>query len=334
MSDALLEVRDLSIHFPVRTGGLFSGRTLPLKAVDGISFSVRRGETLGIVGESGCGKSTLGRAILRLIEPTAGRVLWLGEDLAALDEGAMRRHRKKMQIIFQDPLASLDPRMTVGDIIAEPLKALQPDLTKADRRSRVRDIMERVGLSPDMINRYPHEFSGGQCQRIGIARAMVVRPDLIVCDEAVSALDVSIQAQIVNLLMDLQAEFGLTLLFISHDLSVVRQISHRILVLYLGRVMELADRDALYNKPAHPYTQALIRAVPVPDPAIERAKELPRLADDLPSPLDLPSGCVFRTRCPHARDKCAAEVPALDQIATGQADGGHTTACHFWREIG
>jgi oligopeptide transport system ATP-binding protein len=331
MSDVLLDVRDLSVHFPIRTGGLwgglFGGGTLPLKAVDGVSFTLKRGETLGIVGESGCGKSTLGRAILRLLEPTRGQVLWLGQDLAGLDDEAMRRRRKDMQIIFQDPLASLDPRMTVGDIIAEPLTALEPELPKAERRARVEIMMERVGLSPDMINRYPHEFSGGQCQRIGIARAMVVRPDLIVCDEAVSALDVSIQAQIVNLLMDLQAEFGLTLLFISHDLSVVRQISHRILVLYLGRVMELADRDALYARPAHPYTQALIRAVPVPDPAVERTKELPKLSDDLPSPLDLPSGCVFRTRCPHARDTCAAEVPVLEDAAPG-----HTVACHFWRE--
>lgn len=329
MTDILLDVRDLAVHFPVRSGGLLSGRTVPLKAVDGVSFSVRRGETLGIVGESGCGKSTLGRAVLRLLTPTAGRVLWMGEDLAALSEEQMRRHRRSMQIIFQDPLASLDPRMTVGDIIAEPLMALEPGTTKAGARERVQEIMERVGLSPEMINRYPHEFSGGQCQRIGIARAMVVRPELIVCDEAVSALDVSIQAQIVNLLMDLQAEFGLTLLFISHDLSVVRHISQRILVLYMGRVMEVADREALFANPAHPYTRALIRAVPVPDPAVERTKELPRLADDLPSPLDLPSGCVFRTRCPHAEEICAGDIPPLEDVA-----GGHEVACHRWREIG
>ncbi len=328
MSDILLDVADLKVHFPIRMGGFIGGRTVPLKAVDGVSFTVRRGETLGIVGESGCGKSTLGRAILRLIDPTAGRVLWLGQDLANLSAEEMRRHRRDLQIIFQDPLASLDPRMTVGDIIAEPLRALKSGLGKAEIKARVRDMMGKVGLTPEMINRYPHEFSGGQCQRIGVARAMIVEPALIVCDEPVSALDVSIQAQIVNLLMDLQAEFGLTLLFISHDLSVVRHISHRILVLYLGRVMELADRDALYGEPLHPYTRALIGAVPVPDPAVERAKRHEFLAGDLPSPVDPPSGCVFRTRCPHARDICAEKVPDFEQ-----AGPGHMVACHRWQEI-
>ncbi|RMF11381.1 MAG: ATP-binding cassette domain-containing protein [Alphaproteobacteria bacterium] len=329
MSDVLLDVADLKVHFPIPTGGLIGGRTRWLKAVDGVSFSVKRGETLGIVGESGCGKSTLGRAILRLIAPSAGRVLWLGQDLSGLSQEEMRRHRREMQIIFQDPLASLDPRMTVGDIIAEPLTALEPDLPKAEIKERVRSMMSKVGLLPEMINRYPHEFSGGQYQRIGVARAMIVRPALIVCDEPVSALDVSIQAQIVNLLMDLQAEFGLTLLFISHDLSVVRHISHRILVLYLGRVMELADRDSLYREARHPYTRALISAVPVPDPLIERSKRIEFLSGDLPSPIDPPSGCVFRTRCPHANDLCAAKVPDLEPVGTD-----HQVACHRWREIG
>ncbi|MGH6901412.1 MAG: ABC transporter ATP-binding protein, partial [Geminicoccaceae bacterium] len=277
-------------------GGLLRRRFLPLKAVDGVSFELRPGETLGIVGESGCGKSTLGRAVLRLIEPSAGRVVWLGDDLGALDAEALRRHRRAMQIVFQDPLASLDPRMTVGDIIAEPLITHEPRLGKDEVRARVADMLAKTGLSPQMINRYPHEFSGGQCQRIGIARAMILGPKLIVCDEPVSALDVSIRAQIVNLLMRLQRAFGLALLFISHDLAVVRHISHRILVLYLGRTMELADRDALYAAPRHPYTRALISAVPIPDPKVERGKRRMVLTDDLPSPLAPPSGCVFRTR--------------------------------------
>jgi oligopeptide transport system ATP-binding protein len=302
-------------------------RYLPLKAVDGVSFELRPGETLGIVGESGCGKSTLGRAVLRLIEPSAGRVVWLGDDLGALDPEALRRHRRAMQIVFQDPLASLDPRMTIGDTIAEPLLTHEPRLGKTEVRARVEDMLARTGLLPQMINRYPHEFSGGQCQRIGIARAMILRPRLIVCDEPVSALDVSIQAQIVNLLMRLQREFGLSLLFISHDLSVVRHISHRILVLYLGRTMELADRDSLYREPRHPYTKALISAVPIPDPKRERHKRRMVLTGDLPSPLEPPSGCVFRTRCPLAIDRCAREVPQIEQIATD-----HQVACHRWRE--
>jgi oligopeptide transport system ATP-binding protein len=281
-----------------------------------------------VVGESGCGKSTLGRAILRLIEPTAGRVAWLGEDLAALAPEPLRRRRRAMQIVFQDPLASLDPRMTIGDIVAEPLTTHEPGLSRAEVKARVADMMAKAGLSPQMINRYPHEFSGGQCQRIGVARAMILKPRLIVCDEPVSALDVSIQAQIINLLMRLQREFGLSLLFISHDLSVVRHISHRILVLYLGRMMELADRDALYANPRHPYTKALISAVPIPDPRLERQKPRLVLQGDLPSPLDPPSGCVFRTRCPLAIPRCAAEVPAIEDIAPG-----HRVACHRWREV-
>ena len=328
MSAALLEVQDLRVHFPVTVGRLLRRRRVPLKAVDGVSFALAPGETLGVVGESGCGKSTLGRAILRLVEPTAGRVVWLGDDLARLGGEALRRHRRGLQIVFQDPLAALDPRMTIGDTIAEPLVTHEPGLGRAEVRARVEDIMARTGLLPQMINRYPHEFSGGQCQRVGLARAMVLRPRLIVCDEPVSALDVSIQAQIINLLMRLQREFGLSLLFISHDLAVVRHISHRILVLYLGRMMELADRDTLYADPRHPYTKALISAVPIPDPRLERQKQRVVLTGDLPSPLDPPSGCVFRTRCPLAIPRCAAEVPVIENIGPG-----HQVACHRWREV-
>ena len=324
----LLQVDDLSVHFPVRTGGIVNGQRRTLKAVDGVSFSLRAGETLGIVGESGCGKSTLGRAILRLIEPTAGRVAWLGEELGALGSEDLRAKRRDMQIIFQDPLASLNPRMTIGSIIAEPLITHQPGLTKAEIEVRVRTAMDETGLLPTMINRYPHEFSGGQCQRVGIARAMILRPKLIVCDEPVSALDVSIQGQIINLLMKLQQEFGLSLLFISHDLSVVRHISHHILVLYLGKIMEVARRDGLYLAPRHPYTQALISAVPIPDPMLERKKKRIVLEGDLPSPLNPPSGCIFRTRCRHATKQCAEKVPALEG-----AGEGHEVACHHWQTL-
>jgi oligopeptide transport system ATP-binding protein len=328
MSASLLEVEDLRVHFPIAVGGLLRRRQVALKAVDGVSFALAPGETLGVVGESGCGKSTLGRAVLRLIEPTAGRVVWLGEDLARLGGEALRRHRRALQIVFQDPLAALDPRMTIGDTIAEPLVTHEPSLGRAEIRARVEDMMANTGLLPQMINRYPHEFSGGQCQRVGLARAMILRPRLIVCDEPVSALDVSIQAQIINLLMRLQREFGLALLFISHDLAVVRHISHRILVLYLGRTMELADRDAIYADPHHPYTKALISAVPIPDPRLERRKQRIVLEGDLPSPLDPPSGCVFRTRCPLAIERCAAEVPVIEQIGPG-----HQVACHRWCEV-
>jgi oligopeptide transport system ATP-binding protein len=325
---SLLSVDELRVHFPLVVGGFLRRRHVVLKAVDGVSFALEPGETLGIVGESGCGKSTLGRAILRLLEPSAGRVLWLGDDLGALDAEAMRRRRREMQIIFQDPLASLNPRMTIGDIIAEPLVTHEPQLGRAEVRARVRGMMAKTGLSPQMINRYPHEFSGGQCQRIGIARAMILNPRLIVCDEPVSALDVSIQAQIINLLKELQRAFGLSLLFISHDLSVVRHISQRILVLYLGRMMELADRDSLYRRPRHPYTKALISAVPIPNPKRERAKRRIVLGGDLPSPLDPPSGCVFRTRCPLAVEICAREVPRIEEV-----HAGHRVACHRWREV-
>ncbi len=326
MSETFLQVRDLKVHFPVRTGGIVFGDYSPLKAVDGVSFNLNPGETLGVVGESGCGKSTLGRAVLQLISATDGTVSWLGTDLTELHKRDLIAARENLQIVFQDPLASLDPRMTAGDIIAEPLRNYRPDMTKAERRAQVESMMERVGLLPRMINRYPHEFSGGQCQRIGIARAMILHPKLVVCDEPVSALDVSIQAQVVNLLMDLQRDLGLSLLFISHDLAIVRHISHRVMVLYLGRIMELAAKKSLYAKPLHPYTQALLSAVPIPDPEKERAKDRILLTGDLPSPLNPPSGCVFRTRCPKADSRCAEEIPKLET-----ADTGHDVACHHWR---
>jgi len=324
----LLQVRDLKVHFPVRTGGVLFGRYTPLRAVDGVSLDLKAGETLGIVGESGCGKSTLGRAILQLAAATDGAVSWLGRPLKDASGGDLHALRREMQVVFQDPLASLDPRMTAGDIIAEPLCNFHPALSQNERTRRVQDMMAKVGLLPSMINRYPHEFSGGQCQRIGIARAMILKPKLVVCDEPVSALDVSIRAQVVNLLMELQREFGLSLIFISHDLAVVRHISHRVMVLYLGRVMETAARDALYARPLHPYTQALLAAVPIPDPVQQRAKRAVILAGDPPSPLSPPSGCVFRTRCPHATDVCAEKVPQLESAHTD-----HEVACHHWRRI-
>ena len=327
MSAPILKVRDLRVQFqvPVR-GGLFR-RYQGLRALDGISFDLAAGETLGIVGESGCGKSTLGRAVLQLIAPTSGSVLWMGQEIAGLDSGAMRPRRGEMQIVFQDPLASLDPRMTVGEIIGEPLRAQRRGISRDELRAEVSAILAKVGLSPQMVNRYPHEFSGGQCQRIGVARAMILKPRLIVCDEPVSALDVSIQGQIINLLMQLQAEFGMAMIFISHNLAVVRHISKRILVLYLGRAMEIADRDALYGNPLHPYTRALISAVPIPDPELESGKRRLRLSGELPSPLSPPSGCVFRTRCPLAEDRCARETPELEDTGDGRQ-----VACHRWRE--
>lgn len=285
-ANVILDAIDVKVHFPINiSGGLF-GRKIPLRAVDGVSFKLHEGETLGIVGESGCGKSTLARSVLRLIEPTDGVVSWLGTDLTALDKRTMIQARKDLQIVFQDPFASLDPRMTIADSIAEPLRTFRSDMSNRERRDAVKDMMQHVGLEPTMINRYPHELSGGQNQRVGIARAMINRPKLIICDEAVSALDVSIQAQIIALLKELQAEFGTALLFISHDLSVVREISDRIMVVYLGRVVELAEAGELCTSPKHPYTQALISAVPIPDPIVERSRKRIKLTGDLASPLD------------------------------------------------
>ncbi|WP_114283812.1 ABC transporter ATP-binding protein [Candidatus Halocynthiibacter alkanivorans] len=282
----VLSVNDVKVHFDIKSHkGLFGG-TIPLKAVDGVSFDIAQGETLGVVGESGCGKSTLARAVLQLIPPTAGSVSWLGQTISGLSRRALNKHRKDLQIVFQDPLASLDPRMTIEASIAEPLRTYHPEMTARERRQAVAAMMEKVGLEQNMINRYPHELSGGQNQRVGVARAMINKPKLIICDEAVSALDVSIQAQIVALLKDLQKEFGLSMIFISHDLSVVRDISNRIMVLYLGRVVELADRDVIYADPQHPYTQSLISAVPIPDPRIERARQRLKIPGELPSPLD------------------------------------------------
>jgi oligopeptide/dipeptide ABC transporter ATP-binding protein len=288
----LLSVDDLKVYFPVRSKGLFA-KTKPLRAVDGVSFTLHQGETLGIVGESGCGKSTLARTVLTLLPKTDGTVVWMTRDLSQISEGDQRRLRKELQIVFQDPLASLDPRMTIGESIAEPLRTLEPGLSRDSVKARVRQIMNQVGLEPGWINRYPHEFSGGQNQRVGIARAMVVKPRLVICDEAVSALDVSIQAQIIDLIVKLQADSGMSLIFISHDLSVVRQISHRVMVLYLGRVVEFADRETIYKDARHPYTKALISAVPIPDPKAERAKKRVRLSGDLPSPLDSRAQLAF-----------------------------------------
>ena len=321
----LLSVRDLKVHFPVKSD-LFAEKRV-VKAVDGVSFDLYPGETLGIVGESGCGKSTLGRAVLKLIPSSAGKVVWLGRPLEGASKGDLRGLRREMQIIFQDPLAALDPRMTVGAIVAEPLDTFEPGMNEKDKRARVVEAMERVGLPSHLINRYPHEFSGGQCQRIGIARALILKPKLLVCDEPVSALDVSIQAQIINLLKRLQTEENLALIFISHNLSVVRRISDRVMVLYLGKIAELAERDEIYRNPRHPYTQALLSAVPIADPDKERAKKRVSLTGDLPSPISPPSGCVFRTRCPIVAEKCLSEVPALEPVTDT-----HTVSCHRWRE--
>jgi oligopeptide transport system ATP-binding protein len=311
----ILSVRDLKVHFKVKAGSAWPwspARTL--KAVDGVSFDIYAGETLGVVGESGCGKSTLARAVLNLIPATAGSIVWMGQEMTGASSQAWLAVRKDIQMIFQDPLASLDPRMTIAQIIAEPLRTHHAGMADDEVMRRVKAMMSRVGLTAQQINRYPHEFSGGQCQRIGIARALILEPKLIICDEPVSALDVSIQAQIINLLKELQKSMGLALIFIAHDLAVVKHISDRILVMYLGHEMEVAQKKALYATPRHPYTQALLSAIPIPDPALERKKVIQLLHGDLPSPIDPPSGCVFRTRCPLAIARCAQEVPELRRL--------------------
>jgi len=318
---ALLEVRNLVKHFHVG-GGLFGGAPGVVRAVDGVSFAIRRGETLGLVGESGCGKTTTGRCILQLERPTSGEIVFDGQDLTKLDDAGLRRFRRRMQVIFQDPYSSLNPRMTIGQILAEPLvvHGLAPD--RAAREARVGELLRHVGLLPQHAHRYPHELSGGQRQRVGIARALAMEPALIVCDEPVSALDVSIQAQIVNLLEDLQGQFGLTYLFVAHDLSVVRHISDRVAVMYLGKIVEIAGRQALYEDPLHPYTRALLSAVPIPDPDVEARREHVVLGGEVPSPLNPPAGCVFHPRCPIAVDRCRREVPALREVKPG-----HWAAC-------
>lgn len=321
----ILSVRDLSVTFDIRSPGSWPWTpSRPLHAVSQVNFDLEAGECLGVVGESGSGKSTLARAIVGTVPSSGGQIMFEGSDLANMTPAARRVHRRDVQMIFQDPLAALNPRMTVGEIIAEPLITHEPNTPRAEVKKRVGELMERVGLLPNLINRYPHEFSGGQCQRIGIARALILKPKLLICDEPVSALDVSVQAQVVNLLMELQRDFGLSMIFIAHDLSVVKHISDRIMVLYLGRTMEHADAQALTTVPEHPYTQALISSVPIPDPVLEKARHRPILEGELPSPLAPPSGCVFRTRCPKAQASCAGDRPAMQDLGNA-----HHVACPF-----
>ena len=326
--DVLLSVQNLKMHFPITRGIILQRQVGSIKAVDGITFDLMRGETLGLVGESGCGKSTTGRAILQLYEPTAGEVVFEGQDLTHINSGDLRRMRRRMQMIFQDPYASLNPRMTVGSIVGEPLEVHKIGGSRREQQQRVQELLEIVGLNPYFINRYPHEFSGGQRQRIGVARALAVNPSFIVCDEPISALDVSIQAQVINLLEDLQSELGLTYLFIAHDLSVVRHISDRIAVMYLGKIVELADREELYENPLHPYTQALLSAVPIPDPQVEKKRQRIILEGDVPSPAEPPTGCNFNTRCPQVMDICRQYEPSFAD--TGE---GHRVACFLYDQV-
>jgi oligopeptide transport system ATP-binding protein len=323
-STVLLRVEDLAVHFPVTEGVLFEKQVGSVKAVDGVSFELERGETFGLVGESGCGKSTTALAILRMLEPTAGRIVFEGVDITDFDQKTMRPIRRRMQMVYQDPFGSLNPRMKVRDIIGEPLVVHRLAGSRTQYRARVDELMELVGLLPDMASRYPHEFSGGQRQRIGIARALALEPSLVICDEAVSALDVSIQAQVVNLFMDLQERLGLTYLFIAHDLSVVRHISDRIAVMYLGQIVEIADRDQLFRDPKHPYTEALLAAVPVPDPEIEAERPQQLIVGEVPSPQNPPSGCRFHPRCPKVMDECSVVEPLLQLSGEGRA-----VACHL-----
>lgn len=319
---ALLQVENLVKHFPVQQH-LFGRPTAVVHAVDGVSFEVNAGETMALVGESGCGKSTLGRLLLRLLDATSGSVRFDGDDLMALQPSRMRQRRRDMQMIFQDPYSSLNPRMTVQQTLTEPLGL--HGLARGRQRERAAELLDLVGLAPQYLQRYPHEFSGGQRQRIGIARALAVEPRLIVCDEAVSALDVSIQAQVVNLLQDLQQRLGLAYVFIAHDLAVVKHIASHVAVMYLGQIVEYADKRSLFARPRHPYTQALLSSIPIPEPGLKRERLL--LQGDVPNPINPPSGCRFRTRCPHAREKCAQEVPEL------RSAQGHSVACHFWQDL-
>ncbi|MCG5435124.1 dipeptide ABC transporter ATP-binding protein [Micromonospora sp. PSH25] len=312
-------------HYPVTQGVVFKKTVGQVKAVDGVSFGLRAGETLGVVGESGCGKSTLARVLMNLEKPTEGSVLYKGQDISKLSGGGLRRLRRQIQLVMQDPYTSLNPRMTVGDLLGEPFEIHPEVAPKGSRRAKVRELLDLVGLNPEHINRYPHQFSGGQRQRIGIARALALRPEIIVCDEPVSALDVSIQAQVMNLLEQLQGEFGLSYVFIAHDLSVVRHLSDRVAVMYLGKIVEIGTEDEIYERPTHPYTQALLSAVPVPDPTQRNNKTIIRLTGDVPSPISPPSGCRFRTRCWKAQDVCAEQVPLLEI----RRDSDHPSACHF-----
>ncbi|MDN3680470.1 murein tripeptide/oligopeptide ABC transporter ATP binding protein OppF [Vibrio tapetis] len=325
MSEAkklILDIKNLKVHFNIASKSAWPwAKPTALKAVDGVNVHLYEGETLGVVGESGCGKSTFARAIVGLVDATDGDVVWMGQDLTKMQEVQRRETRKEIQMIFQDPLASLNPRMTIGDIIAEPLETFYPEVSKQDVKDRVKEMMMKVGLLPNVINRYPHEFSGGQCQRIGIARALILKPKMIICDEPVSALDVSIQAQVVNLLQEIQKEMNLSLVFIAHDLSVVKHISDRVLVMYLGNAVELGESKALFDNPKHPYTRALMSAVPIPDPELERKKKIEMLEGDLPSPMNPPSGCVFRTRCPQATELCAQQKPQI------KGDDVHAVSC-------
>lgn len=322
-NEVLLSIKNLKKYFPIRQGVIFDRKVGDIRAVDGISFDIHRGETLGLVGESGCGKSTTGNAILYLDKPTEGKVVFNGIDLENLKPEELRKLRPRMQIIFQDPYASLNPRMTVGELIGDPI-LIHSKMSKQQRRERVIELLDLVGLNRMFEYRYPHEFSGGQRQRIGVARALALNPDLIVCDEPISALDVSVQAQIVNLLEDLQKQLNLTYLFIAHDLSMVRHIANRVAVMYLGKLMELAKRDELYDYPLHPYTQALVSAVPIPDPEKELTRKRIVLSGDVPSPANPPKGCVFHTRCQYAEQICIDEVPAFREVKPG-----HFTACHL-----
>jgi oligopeptide transport system ATP-binding protein len=328
VSETILEAKSVVKHYPVTRGVVFRKTIGQVQAVDGVSFSLKQGETLGIVGESGCGKSTLARVLMNLERPTAGSVEYRGRDMFTMGGGEMRKLRRQIQLVMQDPYTSLNPRMTVGDLIGEPFEIHTDVAPKGSRRKKVQELLEVVGLNPEHINRYPHQFSGGQRQRIGIARALALRPEIIVCDEPVSALDVSIQAQVMNLLDSLQKELGLAYIFIAHDLSVVRHLSDRVAVMYLGKIVEIGTEDEIYERPTHPYTQALLSAVPVPDPNSRSTKAIIRLTGDVPSPANPPSGCRFRTRCWKAQDICAEQVPELVE----RPGTDHPSACHFAEE--